>query len=329
VPMSACLGLLGGILMGSAFVIMEERADRSIQSPGETAFFLNLPELGIVPIDKGAVRVRVRLASGMPPSGDSGNELSQAGPPPKGGGVELAMWQRRPSVIAESFRATLVSILFSGTNSTHPKVMVITSSNPSEGKSTVVSNLGIAIAEVNQKTLLIDADLRKPRLHDIFNLKNDSGLSDLLRSQDPVSVLKDGLIQETGIPNLFVLTSGSKTNAATSLLYSNRMPEILTNLRAEFETILIDTPPMLQIPDARVLGRMVDRVILVVRAGKTTRDAATAARQRFFEDGTPMLGTILNYWNPKRSPNGYYGYQDGYYAGQNKYYRHEPGHSNT
>ena len=178
----------------------------------------------------------------------------------------------------------------------------------------MVSNLGIAVAEVNQKVLLIDADLRKPRLHDVFNLKNDNGLSDLLRSKEPFSSLLAGAIQATDVPDLYVLTSGSKTSAATSLLYSNRMPELLRELRTEFETIFIDTPPMLQIPDARVLGRMVDHVIMVVRAGKTTRDAAMAARQRFSEDGTQMLGTILNDWNPKRSPNSYYGNEyNGYY----------------
>ncbi len=117
-----------------------------------------------------------------------------------------------------------------------------------------------------------------------------------------------GLIRETEIPGLFVLTSGISTSAATNLLYGNYMPELLKYLRAEFETILIDTPPMLQIPDARVLGRIADKVILVVRAGKTTRDAAIAARQRFSEDGTKLLGTILNDWNPKHSPTGYYGY---------------------
>ncbi len=158
-------------------------------------------------------------------------------------------------------------------------------------------------------------------MHDVFNLKNDNGLSDLLRSKEAVSSALAGAIQQTNVPDLYVLTSGSKTSAATSLLYSNRMPELLKTLRAEFETIFIDTPPMLQIPDARVLGRMVDRVILVVRAGKTTRDAAMAARQRFSEDGTQMLGTVLNDWNPKRSPNGYYGYQNGNYGGyQNGYY---------
>ncbi len=246
---------------------------------------------------------------------------SQPGPGGLPARVELATFQRKPSVVAESFRAILVSILFSGENGTRPRVMVVTSANPSEGKSTVVSNLGIAVAEVNQKVLLIDADLRRPRLHDVFNLNNDTGLSDLLRSKESVATALSGVIQQTLISDLYVLTSGSTTAAATSLLYSSRMPELLEQLSAEFETIFIDTPPMLQIPDARVLGRMVDRVIMVVRAGKTTRDAAIAARQRFSEDGTQMLGTILNDWNPKRSPNGYYGYQNGYYGGyKNGYY---------
>jgi polysaccharide biosynthesis transport protein len=306
---SAGIGLLTGLFLGAAFVIMHERADRSIQDPGETPLWLNLPELGVVPADDSGTRVRLRI------TGNKHNSANGNGVPAVRGRVELITWQRKPSIIAESFRATLVSILFSGENGSRPRVMVVTSASPAEGKSTVVSNLGIAIAEVNQRTLLIDADLRKPRMHDIFGLKNDKGLSELLRSKDPLSTLLEGVIQETHIPDLYVLTSGAATSAATSLLYSNRMPELIAKLRTEFETILIDTPPMLQIPDARVLGRMVDRVVLVLRAGKTTRAAATAARQRFSEDGTKMLGTILNDWNPKRSPNGYYGNYNGYYYG--------------
>jgi len=94
---------------------------------------------------------------------------------------------------------------------------------------------------------------------------------------------------------------------------------LLRQLRGQFDTILIDTPPMLQIPDARLLGRLSDRVILVIRAGKTTRDAAQAALQRFQEDGTQVLGTILNDWNPKYAPNGYYGY-GGYDRAYSEYY---------
>lgn len=328
IPLSTALGLLTGVFLGAAFIIMQERADRSIQAPGETAFYLNLPELGIVPAENAGSRLRLRYINGSKAAKES-IAPADGGPsnlPALSSRVELSTWQRKPSAVAESFRATLVSILFSGENGSRPRVMVVTSANPAEGKSTVVSNLGIAVAEVNQKVLLIDADLRKPRLHDVFNLKNDNGLSDLLRSKETLPEALAGAIQQTHIPDLFVLTSGSKTSAATSLLYSNRMPDLLQKLRAEFETIFIDTPPMLQIPDARVIGRMVDRVIMVVRAGKTTRDAAVAARQRFSEDGTQMLGTILNDWNPKRSPNGYYGYHSGYYYyggyrnGYNGYY---------
>jgi succinoglycan biosynthesis transport protein ExoP len=325
IPVSTGLGLLTGMFIGAAFVIMRERADRTIQAPGETQFFLNVPELGIVPAEDPRLRFRIRYVGGSKAVKASLKALEE-NPPPDGDAalprrVELSTWQRKPSAVAESFRATLVSILFSGENGNRPHVIVITSANPSEGKSTVVSNLGIAVAEVNQRVLLIDADLRKPRLHDVFSLKNDNGLSDLLRSKETVNVALEGAIQSTNVPQLSVLTSGSKTSAATSLLYSNRMPELLQHLRTEFETIIIDTPPMLQIPDARVLGRMVDRVIMVVRAGKTTRDAAMAARQRFAEDGTQMLGTILNDWNPKRAANGYYGYQNYRYGySYNGYY---------
>jgi polysaccharide biosynthesis transport protein len=317
IPVSSSLGLLSGLFVGAALVIMQERANRTIQAPGETPGYLNVPELGIIPADDASALIRVRFSNGNPR--DGAPDTSKSMLPAIRRSVEMVTWQRKASMVAEAFRATLVSIMFSAEKEERPKILVITSASPSEGKSTIVSNLGVAIAEVNQRTLLIDADLRKPRLHDIFKLKNQRGLSDLLRLKDPSATPIEGFIQETSVPELYVMTSGSTTSAATSLLYSSRLPEVLKELRSKFETIIIDTPPMLQIPDARVLGRMVDRVILVVRAGITTRDAAMAARQRFFEDGTPLLGTMLNYWNPKRSPNGYYGYSDKYYSSYKSY----------
>jgi polysaccharide biosynthesis transport protein len=98
---------------------------------------------------------------------------------------------------------------------------------------------------------------------------------------------------------LFVLPSGPPTSAAANLLFAGNMPELLARFKKDFDMVLIDTPPMLQMPDARVVGRMADGVILVTRAGKTTRDAATAARQRFSEDQIRVLGTILNDWDPR------------------------------
>jgi len=301
--LSAAIGMMGGLFLGIAFVVMRDRADRSIKEPGDAFYYLNVPELGIIPSASSAER----------------KFLNSHGPD---GRVELIAWQQRPSAVAEAFRSTLVSILFSAQSGSRPRVMVVTSAAPAEGKSTLVTNLAIAIAEVGQKVLLLDADLRKPRIHSIFGLETSPGFTDLLKEMDCANLQNDlaAAIRPTEVQNLYVLTSGKSTSAATSLLYGPKVQSILKELRTQFDTILIDTPPMLQIPDARVLGRLADTVILVVRAGRTTRDAALAAFQKLKEDGTGVLGTILNDWDPKHSPNGYYGYYRKYYKDYDQYY---------
>ncbi len=318
--LSAALGLLTGVFIGAAFIVMRDRADRTIQQPGDSTFYLNVPELGIIPsgnIDKSRRRniaaVSATAVRGIESNATGSNFADR---------VELVTWQQKPSMLAESFRSTLVSILFTTENGPAPKVLVLTSAGPSEGKSTVASNLAIAIAEVGQRVLLIDADMRRPRQHEIFAMDNQRGLSSILREKTELNGDRSlgGLIRATEIEGLFILTSGPGSSAATNLLYGSHMPEVLKYLRNDFDIVLLDTPPMLQIPDARVLGRMADRVIMVIRAGRTTRDAALAARQRFNEDGTKILGTILNDWNPKSAPNGYYGYYNSYYKSYHKHY---------
>ena len=309
---SAGLGLLVGIFLGAVFIVMRESADRTIQQPGDTAMYLNLPELGIIPSGKfeGRQKLQAEPRALSAAVGSASLAVALTGKAARPDQVELVTWQRKPSLAAESFRSTLISILFSGENGESPKVLVVTSASPAEGKSTVVSNLAIAIAEVGQRVLLIDADMRRPRQHEIFAMDNKRGLSSLLRERTVLNGDRSlgGLIRETEIPGLSILTSGPGTSAATNLIYSSHMSEVLKYARDEFDTVLIDTPPMLQISDARVLGRMADKVILVVRAGHTTRDAALAARQRFSEDRTEILGTILNQWNPEGAPANYYGY---------------------
>jgi Mrp family chromosome partitioning ATPase len=115
-----------------------------------------------------------------------------------------------------------------------------------------------------------------------------------------------------------VLTSGPATASAANLLYSQRLPDILAQLRSEFDMVLIDTPPSLQLTDARVLGRMTDGVIFVARVGQTTVDASMALHKRYWEDHTRILGTVLNDWNPKSAVNSYYG-ASGYAAYQHRY----------
>jgi capsular exopolysaccharide synthesis family protein len=222
--------------------------------------------------------------------------------------VELVTWQRQSSVIADAFRVVLTSLLFSGNNGSRPRVLVLTSAGPGEGKSTAASNLAIALAEIKQKVLLIDADLRKPRQHEIFQVPNDRGLSSLLMERPLPPERLEGILQQTRIPGLFLLPSGPSNRAVVNLLYSANLAELLAQFKKEFDMVIVDTPPMLLMPDARVVGRIADGVLLVLRAGQTTRDTAIAARQRFSEDDTRVVGTILNCWDAKRSSNGYYGY---------------------
>lgn len=316
------LGLLTGLGLGIALVIAGERANRAIQGPGDSPFYLNVPELGVIPSAKAdpgkqVYGKRQRLSFSAAAPHDTGEntpkENGQAASP-----VELVTFQRKPSLLAESFRATLASILFMGQNGKSSRVIVLTSPNPSEGKTTIVSNLGVAMAETHRRVLVIDADLRKPRLHKIFDLENTRGLSNLLQERNSSDDLSDQpLAYDTGIPGLYVLPSGPAAGSISNLLYSARMPELIARFRQEFDAVLIDTPPMLQMSDARVLGRLADGVILVIRSGQTTRDIALSATQRFEEDGTPLLGTILNDWNPKTA--GSYGY-DGFYDSYYHYY---------
>src|SRR5262249_20848367 len=145
--------------------------------------------------------------------------------------LELTTWQRQVSMLAESFRLTLTSILFSGQNGSRPRVLVVTSSNPGEGKTTVISNLAIALAQADQRVLLVDGDMRRPRLHDIFDLENRVGLGDVLSGRSQLSVL------ETKIPNLFLLPSGHQDD--TGLLFKPELRALLRRIKAEFDMILI------------------------------------------------------------------------------------------
>jgi len=188
-----------------------------------------------------------------------------------------------------------------------PRVIVITSSGRGEGKTTVVSNLGIALAETHCRVLLIDADLRSPRLHHAFGVPNDRGLTKLLGADDPVSMIPlADLKRDTTIPQTSVLTSGEGVENISELLNSRRLPQLLRRLRGEFDVILIDTPPVMHFADARLLGRLADAVILVIRAGQTNREHALSACRRMAKDGTPLLGAILNDFSVKNSEHDYY-----------------------
>jgi len=302
---NSALGLLAGAFFGITLVVIQERADRTIRGPGNTTTYLDVPELGAIPAaeaEESLVFAYYRKEKSLESENSENSKPLQ---------VELVTSNRRNSPLAEAFRATLTSILYSGGDiGDRPRVIVVTSANPREGKTTVASNLALAFAEVGQSfgrpsALLIDADMRRPRLHEIFGVPNQWGLSDLFEG-------KKGMFYETVFRNLCLLPSGPLPSNISGLLHSRSMVEFLKRMREEFHTIIIDTPPMLYMPEARILGRMADGVILVVRSAHTMMEAALAANQRLAADGTRVLGTILNQWDPRKTNDYGHGYGYGY-----------------
>ncbi|MGA2726079.1 MAG: polysaccharide biosynthesis tyrosine autokinase [Terracidiphilus sp.] len=307
--LNSMLGLFAGGFLGIVFIVLRQRSDRSIQAPGEASLYLDVPELGVIP-SANAERSRsfayYRQARGAETRKTEKENLKSP--------VELVTWQKRPSALADSFRSTLASILYAGENGNRPRVIALTSAGPREGKTTVASNLALALAEIGRRVLLIDGDLRKPRLHEIFNVSNAWGLSDLLDGTKPPEG-SETMVVGTSYRDLYVLPAGSVASSISNLLHSPRVAELLQRMRQEFDMVIIDTPPMLQLPDARVLGRLADAVILVVRSARTTKETAAAASQRLADDGTRVLGTVLNEWDPRKASNaGYdYGYRPYHY----------------
>jgi polysaccharide biosynthesis transport protein len=319
-PVVNCaLGLLIGLSLGVLFGFVRESTDSRLREPGEGRKYLGVAELGAVLHDSsggGLLRspeqeplpepAHLRKILGTTGSGRS--VMSEQLP-----SLEL-LWPRLcgrgASPASESLQAleschAVVTSLLCGSNGTMPRLLVVTSPGPGEGKTTVLANLGVMLAAIGRRVLLVDGDVRRHRLHELFGMCNERGLSTLLARISPADGPLDAFVQKTPVPGLAVLTSGPLSPCANRL-HSPEFSQLLRRLREEYEFVLIDTPPVLQIADTRVIGRLADGVILVVRAGHTAREAAAAAYQRLVDDDTRVLGLILNDWNPKLSPHGYY-----------------------
>jgi capsular exopolysaccharide synthesis family protein len=303
-PANSGAGMLCGLMIGVAGILVRAKANASVQEPGEAGLLLGIPELGVIPAAQTG-RKRVAPARGLLLSSMQSETPETA-----------STYPENSSVIADSFRSVLASILFTSARR-RQQVLVVTSANPGEGKTTAATNLGATLANMKRKVLLIDGDIRSPRLHSIFGLDNSLGLTNVLQQIAHHDVPKiHSPIRQTAIPNLHVLTSGPAVESGADLLFSTSMPALIARYREEYEMILIDTPPMLLMPDARFLSRVADGVVLIARAGKTGRDAIQAACRRLLEDRTPIVGVVLNDWNSKLSKYSYYSNYKDSAAGQ-------------
>lgn len=194
------------------------------------------------------------------------------------------------SPVSEAFRTLRTNLEFTSLDKPL-RSMVVTSASPEEGKSTTLANLAVTIAQAGKRVLLVDCDLRRPSLHQIFNARPTPGFTDMMRDD---ALLNNPPLQETMVPNLWLLTSGTIPPNPAELVASRRMSEVITALQQHADIVLFDAPPVIAVTDAAVLSSKVDAVLLVISAGKTKRDHAKKAKALLEKVNAHLIGTVLN-----------------------------------
>jgi len=278
-PRALALGLLLGLVGGLGLAFFLEYLDDSVSDPDQLEKYVHVPFLGPVPI----------------------LEPKETGPRAR----DLIALKEPKSVYAEAYRAVRTSILFSSPDNP-PRVFAVTSAGQQEGKSLTAINLAITMAGSDKKVLLIDADMRKPRLHKVFDIGNKFGLSNLIGGSPDVSLA----LSRTKVPTLMVMPSGPVPPNPSELLGSVRMHKFLVQLSAKFDVIILDTAPLIAVTDATVLATQVDGVILVIKSGATRRKILQRAVKQLEDVQAKIIGAVLNQVNVRNSSY----YNASYYA---------------
>jgi tyrosine-protein kinase Etk/Wzc len=272
------LGVLVGLGLGVGIAFVREYLDNSVQNM-EDVESLGLAIMATIPYIKpeegNGMLSRIRIESD--PDVEDINE-------------RLITHLKPRSPISEAYRTLRTNILFS--HADQPKrVLMVTSSGPKEGKSTTVSNLAITFAQMGNRTLLIDADLRRPILHKLFGLDKHVGLTNVLVGR---ASLPEAVKRLEDLPNLDILNCGIIPPNPAELLGSENMQDVLNIAKETYNIILVDTPPTIAVTDASILAPIMDGVLLVIRAGNTQRDAARRAFEQLSKVGAPVMGSVLN-----------------------------------
>jgi capsular exopolysaccharide synthesis family protein len=284
------IGLLGGVGLALLF----EYLDNTIKTHDDVERYLNAPFLGIMP----SIR-------------ETGQD--QLSPAERGRNRDLHSHRRPKSSVAECVRAVRTNLLFM-TPDKPLKRLLITSSGPQEGKTTFVSNLAITMAQSGSRTLLVDTDMRRPRIHRAFGLPNDAGVSTLMLQSARV----EDVVKETVIPNLYVLPCGPIPPNPSELLHTLRFKQILDELDNKFDRIIFDSPPIAAVTDGLIIAGSVDGVVMVVKAGRTVGEMALRTKQSLDDVKARLFGVVINDLDLERRGYGYYYYYQryGYYYGE-------------
>jgi polysaccharide biosynthesis transport protein len=303
------LGLVLGLMLGSGMAFVREHLNTAIR-PEEVEARLRTPVLSIIPkLSPGRP-----LVSGLAPFSRNGRRSEPHAAAGAAEFPELAVLAHPRSPGAEAFRRLRTNLLFTQAARTL-RTLVVTSASPAEGKTTTTANLAIAFARQGMKVLLVDCDLRKPRMHVPFGVPREPGITELVLGYASV----EDLVRSTTVERLSLLPSGTLPPDPSEFLGSARMAEVLRELGAGYDLVLIDTPPVLAASDSTVLAARVDGTLLVLRAGSTDRGAAEQALRQLTTVGGRVLGAVLNDPDAQIPKGG--GYHSYYYAG---YYGESP-----
>lgn len=285
VPQSILLGIVAGLVAGLGLALLLEFLDSSVTTQLEIEERLGVTFLGFVP--------------SIPDSATQGQSK------------DLHIHREPKSHIAECTRAVRTNLLFMSPDKPF-KRMVVTSSGPQEGKSTTAINLGIAMSQSGQKVLIVDTDMRRPRLHKAFGVANEMGVSSLVVGEGKL----EDAIKTTEVPGLYLLPCGPIPPNPAELLHTRAFADLLDMLGTKFDRVILDSPPVGAVADAVVLATQADGVVLVLKAGVTHRDVARRTVRALNDVKAKLFGAVLNDVNLERSRYGdyYYGYAYRYYG---------------
>ena len=278
------LGLALGLLVGLVLAFLLEALNTSIRRPEDLEAVLHLPGLAVIPRISGGSAGRSRLRRLLGAGKQAGTQI---GSPMSG--------DHTFSIGIEAFRNLRTSLIWSDGGEAL-KTLVVTSAAPGEGKTLTAANLAVTLAYDGLRVLLVDCDIRRPRVHGLFRMPRSPGLMEVLIASNGVggpSALP-AAIRETSVKGLSVLPCGALPSNAAHLLSGTRMRILLQELREQYDIIVLDTPPVLATADAGIVASLTDGVLLVVRAGTTDRNAAQRAYQQLANVGARVVGTVLN-----------------------------------
>jgi len=303
-------GFLAGLVLGLAAAIGREAMDRSIKTPDDAEREVGLSFLGLVPaVGDGGTQSTYTYTSRRKQR-ELERERALAGP------VELTVHVQPTSGVAEAARSIRTNIFFMSPDRPY-RTLLVTSAGPSEGKTTVACCIAIAMAQAGRRVVIVDCDMRRPRLHRVFGIDRDHGVTTALLDLANLSQVE----HETSVPNLSVVTTGPLPPNPAEILHSESFMKMLTMLRERYDCVVIDSPPVVPVTDSAVLSTVVDGTVLVVRAFKTTKDLARRAVRSIRDVGGHLVGTVLNAVDLDRHE---YGYRYYYYYKREGYSSEAP-----